>query len=216
MRAITVATLAGLGLVLSGCGATNPDVGTASRGLEPVHQPVVPRSDYVFDVSAGGGGLAPNEAGRLQGWFDTLGLGYGDRVAVDMGDGYASGVREDVAGIVARYGLLIDDTAPITSGAIAPGSVRVVVSRMKASMPGCPDWGRSISDDFENHTYPNYGCAVNGNLAAMVANPADLVSGQAGGSTVDARTAGKAIKSYRDRKPTGEGDLKKENAGGNQ
>lgn len=215
MRAKTIATLASLGFALTACGGATTATTSASRGLESVHQPVVSRSDYVFDVNASGGGLSPSESGRLQGWFDTLGLGYGDRVSVDMGDGYSAAARDDVGDIAARYGLLIDDAAPVTSGAIAPGNVRVVVSRMKASVPGCPDWGRSTVDDFDNHNFSNYGCGVNSNLAAMVANPADLVSGQVGSSTVDARTAGKAIKSYRDRKPTGEGDLKQENAGSN-
>jgi pilus assembly protein CpaD len=48
---------------------------------------------------------------------------------------------------------------------------------------------------------------VNGNLAAMVANPEDLISGQAGTGETIVTTSTKAIKAYRDKEPTGTGDL---------
>ncbi|MGN6620411.1 MAG: pilus assembly protein CpaD, partial [Sphingomonas sp.] len=52
MRSSILAMLAPT-LLLAGCG------GTVNRGLESVHQPVVSRSDYAFDVNTGGDGLAP-------------------------------------------------------------------------------------------------------------------------------------------------------------
>ena len=55
---------------------------------------------------------------------------------------------------------------------------------------------------------PGYGCAVNGNLAAMIANPEDLVHGREGSGLSDALTLTKAVESYRSMKPTGEGGLK--------
>ena len=49
----------------------------------------------------------------------------------------------------------------------------------------------------------NFGCAVNGNLAAMVANPEDLVHGREGSAVNDTLTATKAIDAYRKAEPTG-------------
>jgi pilus assembly protein CpaD len=46
----------------------------------------------------------------------------------------------------------------------------------------------------------NFGCAVNSNLAAMVANPGDLVSGRESTST-RCRARNKAIEAYRAREP---------------
>ena len=43
----------------------------------------------------------------------------------------------------------------------------------------------------------NYGCAVNSNIAAMVANPQDLVHGREGSGVGRCRTAAKAVESYR-------------------
>jgi pilus assembly protein CpaD len=174
-------------LALAACGP-----GTENRGLESIHQPVVERSDYVFDVNAG----------------------YGDRVAVDDPAGGALQLRSDVAGQVARYGLLLADEAPVTAEPIAPGTARIVVSRMRASVPGCPDFSRYRGTEFESNTNSNYGCAMNANLAAMVANPADLVRGEPGANVYDAAQGSKAIVIYRNATPSGGGGTVKADAGG--
>jgi pilus assembly protein CpaD len=196
--------LIGLALSVSACGTQN-------RGLESVHQPVVTQTNYALDVGAGYDGLSTNEVSRVQGWFESLRLGYGDRVSVDMPSG-SSGVaaRDAVAGIAATYGLLLDTTAPVTEGEVSPGSLRIIVSRAKASVPGCPDWSRKNEINLNEHNASNFGCSVNSNLASMVANPQDLVLGQIGNSSIDPGTSGKAIKSYRDKKPTGDEPLKAE------
>jgi pilus assembly protein CpaD len=68
--------------------------------------------------------------------------------------------------------------------------------------------------EFNSNTSSNYGCAVNSNLAAMVANPADLVLGRPGAETIDPATSAKAIDSYRKTPPTGASGLKAESTGG--
>ena len=60
---------------------------------------------------------------------------------------------------------------------------------------------------YNNATSPGYGCAINGNLAAMVANPEDLIEGQAGTGETVVATGNKAITTYRDAQPTGAGGL---------
>ena len=184
--------------------------GTQNRGLESVHQPVVSRNDYVLDVTTTRGGLAAGEAQRLSGWMASLRLGYGDHIALDDPSGMASAAHDQVAAQVARYGLLLSDDAPVTDAPPVPGTVRIVISRMKATVPGCPDFSRVDQPDFENHTGSNQGCAVNSNLAAMVANPMDLVRGQQGSGVTDTLAATKAIDTYRKAAPTGAGELKKE------
>ncbi|WP_109808586.1 CpaD family pilus assembly protein [Sphingosinithalassobacter portus] len=198
-------------LLLSACG------GTYNGGVESVHQPVVTRNDYVFDLSTAGPGLAPGEAQRLAGWMDSMGLSYGDVVAVDDG-GMHPGARNQVAAAASRYGLLLSNQVPVTMGAIAPGTVRVVVTRMTASVPGCPDHSREYQPDYSASTSSNYGCAVNSNLAAMIANPGDLVRGQPGSQVSDPATSTRAIQTYRQKEPTGSGELQggASAGGGNQ
>ncbi|MES3151066.1 CpaD family pilus assembly protein [Sphingomonas faeni] len=186
-------------LLLGGC------VGTENRGLESVHQPVVSRADYALDLGVTGGALARGEQQRLAEWMTTMRLGYGDRVAIDDPAAEGPRARADVSAVVARYGLLLATDAPVTPAPITPGSIRVVVSRMRADVPRCPDWSRDGSNEFESNTSSNYGCATNRNLAAMIANPADLVRGAPGTETSDTALSYKAIDAYRKKPPGGGG-----------
>jgi pilus assembly protein CpaD len=190
----TVILLCG-GLALSGC------LGTNNRGVDSVHQPVVSRADYAFDLASDGTNIDPNEISRLSGWFTAMKLGYGDHVSIDPNGAYdLSGVSSVVGTLAARYGLLVDQAAPITTGQIPQGHVRIVISRMTARVPGCPDWSRDAQWDFENNTSSNFGCATNSNLSAMVADPSELVSGRANdgtGSPVSNARSTKAIQAQR-------------------
>ena len=191
-----------LSLVLGACGG----MGTENRTLYSVHQPVVERTNFTLDASAGGDGLAVSEQQRVSGWFEAMGLGYGDRVSLD--DPTANpALKDDLAALAGRHGLLVTEGSPVTAGYVEPGQARIVVTRSTASVPGCPDWSANNEANEYNATYPGYGCAVNGNLAAMVANPEDLISGQQGTGQTVVTTSTKAIRSYREKAPTGAGDL---------
>jgi pilus assembly protein CpaD len=193
-----------LGSAVAGCqSAGTPDI--PARGLTAINVPVVTSADYVFDAAAPGGALAPGEGERLNGWFQGLGIGYGDSVYVD--GGYAPAARNQVAAVAGRYGMLITPGAPVTAGIVQPGAVRVVVARRRAVVPGCPNWTQASQPDWDNKTMSNYGCAVNSNLAAMIADPQDLVHGREGAAVTDTVTAARAIEMYRSKAPTGAGGL---------
>jgi len=208
--------------LLLGAGAVQAQPAGAgiNRGVDSVHQPVVNRTDYVLDVAATPSGLAPGEIDRLAGWFDGLGLGYGDTITLDDPSGWRGGAAQDVVGgVVARYGMLVShEAAPVTAGHPASGALRVVVSRAIASVEGCPNYTHGNHPEYSGSTTSNYGCATALNTAAMIANPQDLVEGHSYDRTADAQLSVKAIKSYRDATTTGAGGLKEvssKSAGGN-
>lgn len=219
VRATSSLALMTMSILAAGCAqapARNAGLTAAHNpSVYSVHQPVVQRTDYVLDLAASGG-LAPQETGRLQGWFEGLELGYGDRISVDQAAGYEDPrTRQDIAAIAASYGLLLSEGSPVTSGAVQPGAARVIVSRMTASVPSCPDWSDAGSLAATSASHSNYGCAINSNLAAMIADPADLVLGQAGTTVNNADAAARAIKTYRDRPQSGAGgQVKPEATGG--
>jgi len=109
--------------------------------------------------------------------------------------------------VAGRYGLLVSDGAPVTQGNIDPGKVRVVVTRSHAYVPGCPDWSERIVEHGNNSTSPGFGCAINGNLAAMIADPQQLLHGAAGTGDTVIMSSTKAIETYREAKPTGANGL---------
>jgi pilus assembly protein CpaD len=201
-----------LGLALSACGGM-----PSNASLDSVHQPVVTRTNYTLDLTSGPGGLSVPEQRRLSGWFEAMDLRYGDRITID--DPLLSGAtRSSVEAVASRYGLLVGGEAPVTPGQVMAGSVRVVVTRSTASVPGCPDWSAQSDANFRNGTSSNYGCATNSNLAAMVADPEHLIEGaRSSGDTVVA-SGTKAIDTLREAKPTGANGLKEvssASAGGN-
>ena len=189
-----------------------------NRTLYSTKQPVVERTSFTFDFATTAGGVPVTEQQRLDQWFQAMDLRYGDRIAIDDASANPA-VREDVARIAGRYGLLLADGAPVTTGYVEPGQARIVVTRTVANVPGCPDWSSGAAANYNNATYENYGCSVNSNLAAMVANPEDLISGQTGSGETVITTSTKAIRAYREMPTTGADGLEEigttEAAGGN-
>ncbi|MBN8501033.1 MAG: CpaD family pilus assembly protein [Sphingomonadales bacterium] len=200
-KAFVSALSASLVLVLSGCGGM-----PGNRSLESVHQPVVSRTNYTLDINAGPGGVSIPEQRRLAGWFEALDLRYGDRVYLDD-PMRSSAARGAVEGLAGRHGLLVSEDAPVTAGAVAPGTVRVIVTRSSATVPGCPDWSAKSETNLGNATSSNYGCASNANMAAMIADPEHLLKGASGKGSTAVMSSTKAIDAYREAAPTGEKGL---------
>lgn len=211
MRLRTLAAAGALAALLAGCAAPNKALtATNNPSLYSVHQPVVERTNYVLDLATSGPALAPGERERLTNWFESIDLRYGDRLFLDPAGGYSDpGVRRDVSAVLAEYGLFLSEGAPVTEGSVAPGAVRIVASRSVASVPGCPNW-QDRHEIVQRTTSSNFGCATNANLAAMIANPDDLVAGREGSVSSSAATAGRAIRVYRQNGATGTNALRSE------
>lgn len=199
----------GLGAALSGCMGGVP----TNRSLESVHQPVVAHKNYTLDVAADMGGVPSHEQRRLSGWFEALNLRYGDRITVDDPSGNPA-TRASIQAVADRFSMIVGGDAPATQGNVNPGTVRVVVTRATASVPGCPDWAARSDANPRNGTTTNYGCATNSNLAAMIADPEHLLHGATGTTTTTIIKSDKAIESFRNAEPTGGGGVRA-NGGGN-
>ena len=201
MKPAATALALSLGLALSACGGQ-----PTNRSLDSIKQPVVERQNFTLDVRTGGAGLSVPEQRRVLDWFESLALKYGDRIAIE--DPVSSpATKEAVAALAARHGLLLEEGAPVTPGYVEPGMARVVVTRTTAHVPGCPDWSGQLAFNYNTGTHNGFGCAVNGNLAAMVANPEHLIKGAEGTGETVVMSSNKAIQSYREQEPTGGGAL---------
>ncbi|MCZ8137206.1 MAG: CpaD family pilus assembly protein [Porphyrobacter sp.] len=207
-RAPALALALTLGLGLAGCGGM-----PTNTSLYSTKQPVVERTNFTLDVTTSSAGLPISEQQRLNGWFETMDLRYGDRIAIEN-PGQNPAVTSAIREIAGRYGLMISDVAPATAGMLQPGQARVVITRTSAAVPGCPDWSAKSDMNYNNATSPNFGCAVNSNLAAMVADPQDLLEGKKGSGETVIATSNKAIASFREAEPTGAGGLMDAAAGG--
>lgn len=85
-------------------------------------------------------------------------------------------------------------------GAMPP--VRLAHPRIVAEVPECGLWPENVAINSQNRQYFNFGCAHQANLAAIVANPADLVTPR-GTAPVDTTRATADIDNVRaDRDPS--------------
>ncbi len=209
-KALASALTLSLALTLGGCVGGVSD----NPSLESVHQPVVQRTNFTLDLTTGPGGLSLPEQRRLSGWFEAMDLRYGDRIAID--DPLSSGAtRSAVEAVASRYSLLVGDETPVTPGFVNAGTVRVIITRSSATVPGCPDWGGKSVTNLQSATSKNYGCATNSNIAAMIADPEHLIHGATGKGQTVTMSSTKAIETYREAKPTGSNGLKAESSKGN-
>jgi len=69
------------------------------------------------------------------------------------------------------------DKILVSTHDVANGDYRVDVSFIayKAIARECGDWSENLAFTLENHTNRNFGCATQRNIAAMVADPRDLL-----------------------------------------
>ena len=192
MRNLKFLITAGLGFTMAGCGSMG-----ANTSMYSAHQPVVERTNFEIDLNVDGNGLPAAEQVRMVEWLDALQLGYGDKVAVDFGNSYFNiDAQKAIYSAAADRGILLSDTAPVTTGQVAGGTVRVIVTRSKASVPSCPDWSTTSDSNFNTGNHSNYGCSVNSNLAAMIADPEDLVRGR-DSKSLDKNSGKNAVNVYR-------------------
>jgi len=82
------------------------------------------------------------------------------------------------------------------------GKVELGYIGYDAQTAACGDWSANYGDTASNRVSPNLGCATQHNLAAMVADPRDLVAPQPMGPGDAARRA-TVYGNYKDGKPTG-------------
>jgi pilus assembly protein CpaD len=83
----------------------------------------------------------------------------------------------DLRRMIAGYGFAESNVAiePYDDRRDASAPVRLSYLRYVAEGPECGAWPSNLADDRRNLPYPNFGCAQQHNLAAQIANPADLL-----------------------------------------
>jgi len=82
------------------------------------------------------------------------------------------------------------------------GKVEIGFIGYQASAGGCGDWSANLAFTLDNQVSPNFGCAVQHNVAAQIADPRDLVAPRTM-SAGDAARRANVYSNYRDGKPTG-------------
>lgn len=91
---------------------------------------------------------------------------------------------------------------PYNGGRDTSAPIRFAYMRYVAQGPHCGTWPTNLAREERNLNYPNFGCAQQANLAAMIANPADLVTPRTM-DPADAERRSIVMDKYRQGKATG-------------
>ncbi len=192
MLAGSCASLVNDGTGLSQDGAANHPI-----TVEPHYQAIK------LSFSAPEAGLMPDDAAR----FDAFVAEYLERGNGAISISVPSG--RDAAAAISYFGERLASSgvprARILVGTheAANGDTRVEIGYLgfAAHTEACGDWSKSLADTSDNGTSPNFGCSVQHNIAAEVADPRDLIAPRAE-TEADATRRGVVLGNYEKGKVT--------------
>jgi pilus assembly protein CpaD len=180
-----------------------------NAGLDSTHKATVTLQESNHPISFSNSKLSANEEASLAAFISSSGLRYADRLTLRTSEPNMSvGYRNAINAVLGRFGLAIGNVE--TTLGLQSGSAILAVSRPTVTLPQCAVHSGPKANNIHNENMSNYGCSTRSNLAAMAANPADLVSG----NVLDGQGAditAKPVEGFGSRKLSGieiEGDKK--------
>lgn len=170
-------------LCLSACATSSaPDrVVEARTPTEHFKATAIPQAESLA-LAVHAQGLSSNQADALIAYLDGWRAAEGGTITIqtpaagaDTSSAYraADAARSFLLGQGVPPGLIL--MAGYDADAAAGAPVRIAYSRYQAVIPRCGEQWTNVARSARNEVQPNFGCAITANMAAQVANPADLV-----------------------------------------
>lgn len=196
---------AGLGVgLLAGCGgSTGPDDLYVIEEQHPISVDTYVTTELV-PVRPHASGLGVEERARVQTMvqrFKRNGSG-ALSIASPMGNGLegaALAMVSDIGEQLEWAGIAISDVRFVTyevTPETQDAPIILSYQQYQASVAPCGNWSEDVSINHANVNYPDFGCAMQTNIAAMVAHPRDLVQPQDFDAR-DAQRLDEVMKAYR-------------------
>lgn len=190
-------------LAAGSCAAPSNDFATVDPDvMHPITvQPEVRSVKVSF--SGANAGLMPEDAAKLDGFVRAY-LTRGDgSISISPPDGPDSEraityFGERLANMGVPRTRILVGSHPVTDG---DGRVEISFVSYDAHTTPCGDWSRNAADSGDNLPMPDFGCANQHNIAAMVADPRDL-EGPRGMDPADATRRTMAIGHYEKGEPS--------------
>ena len=130
-----------------------------------------------MEVSSRHGTLQPSQINAISGFSRAAVSSGSSRITIlRPSAGGASGrVARQVHQVLVQGGISPGMISQKTYPGAAKGPVQITYIRSVAVTKECGDWSTDLADTSSNEPYANNGCSTQNNIAAMVANPNDLV-----------------------------------------
>lgn len=157
-----------------------------------------------LDIAGSRNGLTALDKARLRAFADSyLNSGHG-LIAISAPSGTSADATGEALAASARDFLVqtgVDATmfadSVYSAGDDRGGAVVLSYAHYVATPSACGNWSGMKGRDFANLRSPNFGCASQNNLAAMVADPRDLMM-PADDASADAMARIRGVKAYRE------------------
>lgn len=196
--------------LVAGC-ATNRDsvtVGSIPDDYRTNHPIVIAEKNQTLDIAVGTGdrGISKGQEATFAGFLSDYDRRSKPALTIMVPAGASNDVAANeaaraLARVATRNGVpsnRIDIARYQAAYADAASPVRVTYTAMRAQTDRCGSWPEDVLNTAENKHYANFGCSYQNNLAAQVANPADLL-GPRKQTEIDAENRGEVIDLYRKR-----------------
>ena len=180
----TPTPLAGLlivaALALSGCVADD------LKADDSIRSPVQASDNYpitvtkgakTLDVASNNASLSQQQINAVRGFVHQATLTGATPVIVarPSGGGNSARVASEIASLMVSEGVARNAVDFRVYKAASTAPVRISVISTYAATKPCGDWSKDLADTSDNTSYPNLGCAVQTDLAAMIADPNTLI-----------------------------------------
>jgi pilus assembly protein CpaD len=200
---IRVAAIACI-LSAGSCAVTNDSASIGSDGAENHPIAVEPSfREIKLQYSGGADGLEIDEAARFDAFLDDYRAHGNGSLGISVPNGLPS--RAAITWLAERAAAtgIPRDKILVSTHDTRDGDFRVDVSYIAytARAPECRDWSENLAFSGDNLTPKNFGCSVQRNIAAMVADPRDLL-GPRRFDPADASRAATVIGNYQQGKVT--------------
>jgi pilus assembly protein CpaD len=192
---------------LAGCAKRDSiTVGAIPDDYRTTHPIVIAEKNQKIDLPVGAGdrGMTGSQRDTLLGFLDSYDKSAAPTLTIQVPSGSANEVaataaardfaRLAVAAGVKRNRIVVTSYQAASVEISSP--VRVSFVSVRAQTDKCGRWPDDLLQTSENKHYADFGCSYQNNLAAQMANPADLL-GPRKQTPIDAERRGVVIDGYR-------------------
>ncbi len=166
----------GLALALGACASFEERHHAALNVDKRIPIEVAPSVETLDVVPGADGRLSPSDQGRVLAFMQAFqGDGNGALTVASAGGARgAATAQRQIAELAVMAGLGADRVRLATDPS-AGAAMRLTFVRYVAKVRPCDDWSENLLTTYDNTPYPSFGCAMQTNFAAQVADPRDLV-----------------------------------------
>ena len=137
----------------------------------------VTRGPVKMEISSHSGTLQSSQINAISGFSRSAKNSGSSRITIlrPSGGGVSGKVARQTYQLLVQSGIspamIVQKTYPGPS----KGAVQISYLRSVAVTSECGDWSSDLSNTYSNEPFPNFGCSIQNNIAAMVVNPEDFV-----------------------------------------